>query len=123
MIHGLVIIFLLLSALFALTHQLAVAASLYWYYWWFDILMHFWGGSLLTLGVYSLGTLSRLHFKPTVGIILFVLLLATVSWEVFERFAGLYDPQTYLVDTIQDVLIGFSGGLLAHLVLRRYTIR
>lgn len=43
MINGLVILFLVLATLFTLVHTVALAMSLYWYHWWFDVLMHFWG--------------------------------------------------------------------------------
>ena len=49
----LVILFLLSALAFAVTHLVATAGSLYWYYWWFDIVMHFWGGLLLGLGVHA----------------------------------------------------------------------
>ncbi|MCA9362105.1 hypothetical protein KC906_01900 [Candidatus Kaiserbacteria bacterium] len=122
MIHGIVIIFLLLATAFAAVHAFAVFASLYWYYWWFDIMMHFWGGTLLALGVFSLATFSRFHFTPTLKLMLGVLLCVTVCWEVFEWLVGLYDPETYLVDTAKDMVVGFSGGLLMYAMLRRYTI-
>lgn len=122
MIRPMVLIFVLLGAVFAAVHLFAIKASLYWYYWWFDIMMHFWGGILLALGVHSFCTFSRIHLKPTLKLVLVTLLLVTMSWEVFERSVGLYDPITYIFDTGKDVVIGFSGGLLAHIILRKYTI-
>ncbi|MCA9354854.1 MAG: hypothetical protein KC877_05020 [Candidatus Kaiserbacteria bacterium] len=122
MVHGIVILFLVLATAFAAAHAAAVFASLYWYYWWFDVVMHFWGGTLIALGLFSLSTFSRLHFKPTLPLLLATLLVVTLSWEAFELAAGLWQPATYLVDTVQDIVIGFSGGLLAYAVLRRYTI-
>jgi hypothetical protein len=116
------IFFLLLSVAFATTHYFAVLASLYWYYSWFDIVMHFWGGGLIALGVHSLSTFSFVHCRPDYKIILGVLILITGTWEIFEWFVGLYEPATYLLDTAKDVIVGFSGGLLAHTILRRYTI-
>ena len=112
-----------MSVLFAAVHYFAMVASLYWYLWWFDVVMHFWGGILISLGVHSLATFSRFHFKPTLVTLLFVLAFATVTWEIFEFTVGLWQPETYVVDTIQDIILGFTGGLLAHVVLLRYTIR
>ncbi len=123
MINGRVILFLILSSLFAFVHYLAITASLYWYYWWFDSVMHFWGGILIGLGVHAVCTFSRLKIKPTVGMVLIVLVLITGTWEVFERAVGLFDPTTYFFDTAKDITLGFIGGLLAHIVLRKYTIR
>lgn len=123
MINGLVIVFLALAAAFAVVHTFALAASLYWYYWWFDIVMHFWGGMLTSLGVHALSTFSRAPFRPTLSTVLLTLFIVTVSWEVFEWLTGLWQPEAYLVDTIHDLLLGFGGGLLAHLALRTYTMK
>ncbi len=123
MIHRYVVVFLFLASLFTATHIFALAASLYWYYWWFDVVMHFWGGALISLGVYALSTFSQLHFQPTLRIVLLVLLVATIAWEVFELLADLWQPTLYVIDTIQDIILGFGGGLLAHGVLRAYTMR
>lgn len=122
MIHGITIVFLILSALFAGAHALAVELNLYWYHWWFDIVMHFTGGILITLGLHTLSTFSRFTFTPTLRLLLATLLFMTVSWEVFEYAAGLWQPATYVTDTLQDIVIGFCGGLLAHVFLRHYTV-
>lgn len=52
--------------------------------------------------------------------VLLALFIATGCWEVFEWFAGLYNPDMYIADTIQDLLLGFSGGLLVHAVITTY---
>lgn len=122
MIHPRVIIFLIISSVFALVHIFAIATFTYWKVWWFDSVMHFWGGILLGLGVHALCTFSRIHIKPTLPVVLAVLVLATGSWEVFEWYAGLWDADTYVVDTTKDVILGFSGGLLAHIFLSKRTI-
>jgi hypothetical protein len=123
MVHGITIVFLLLAILFAATHFLAVAASLYWYHWWFDIMMHAWGGMLLVLGVHALSTFSWSPIQPTLKNVLIVLLVAVISWEVFEWFAGLYEPSTYVFETAKDILVGLSGGLVTHLFLRTYRMK
>jgi predicted dehydrogenase len=123
MIHGSVIIFLLLASVFALVHVLAITLSLYWFHWWFDILMHFWGGALIGLGIHALSTLPKFILRPTTMVIVVTLLLVTVSWEIFEQVAGLYDPTSYVIDTIQDIILGFGGGLLSHFLLRAYRMK
>ena len=117
-----VLIFVLLGTVFAGVHLFATKVSLYWYYWWFDIMMHFWGGILIGLGVHSFCTFSRINLKPTLKLVLFTLLLITVTWEVFERLTGLFVTTNYLFDTAKDIVMGFSGGLLAHIILKKYTI-
>lgn len=122
MVHNRVIIFIVLSSIFALVHQFALKASLYWYYWWFDSVMHLSGGLLLGLGVHSITTFSRIHIKPTLPVLLIVLALVTSAWEVFEWYAGLWDTEGYVFDTIKDIALGFGGGLLAHIFLSKRTI-
>jgi len=119
MIHGYVIVFFLLSSIFAVTHQVAVQVSLYWYYWWFDSMMHFWGGILIGLGIHALATLPHLHIKASTKLILFALAFATITWEIFEWYYGLFGVRNYIFDTSKDIVLGFSGGLLAHIILRR----
>lgn len=120
--HFIVIVFLLLAAVFAWTHQIAMAGSFYWYYWWFDIVMHFWGGILLGLGVHAVTSLKSVHIRPVLPVVLAVILSAVIGWEVFERIFGLFNPNQYIVDTTQDVLLGITGGLLAHFVVRMFTM-
>ena len=122
MINGYIILFLLLGVAFAAVHQFAVMASLYWYYWWFDIPMHLWGGIMVGFGVHVLATFKSFKIKANLTVLLLFLTLVTLSWEVFEWSVGLFDPENHLMDTAQDIVLGFSGGLLAHTILRRYRI-
>jgi hypothetical protein len=116
-VSRLVLLFLVLSLAFAVTHLTATAGSLYWYYWWFDITMHLWGGALLGLGVHALCRLKSVSVHPTALLVVLTLTVATVSWEIFEWTLDLYNPVAYVYDTAQDVLLGYSGGLLAHFIL------
>ena len=84
--------------------------------------MHFWGGILIGLAVHSLCTFSRINYRPTLKVLLVTLVVVTGTWELFEWSAGLYDLETYVFDTLQDIIMGFSGGLLAHAVLKTDTI-
>lgn len=117
--QAIVWIFLLISSAFATIHTLAVATSLYWYYSWFDIIMHFWGGILTVLGVYALCSLKHIPLKPTTVIIFSTLFIIMISWEVFERSVGLYNPSTYVFDVSKDLIVGLLGGLLGYLVAQR----
>ncbi|MEY2665351.1 MAG: hypothetical protein RLZZ480_456 [Candidatus Parcubacteria bacterium] len=113
--QAIVWIFLLISGAFATVHNLAIATSLYWYYPWFDIPMHFWGGILVVLGVYALCSLKHVPLKPTSLIIFSTLGALMVIWEIFEWQAGLFDPHTYLFDTAKDIAVGSIGGLVGYL--------
>jgi hypothetical protein len=118
--QAIVWIFIAISSVFAAVHNIAVTASLYWYYSWFDIIMHFWGGMLVVLGVYALCSLKHVPLKPSTILIFFTLFFIMIMWELFERLAGLYNPATYVFDVSKDLLVGTIGGLLAYLVALRF---
>jgi fatty-acid desaturase len=123
MSHRLTLALLLLATAFALAHAFAVTVSLYWYYWWFDIVMHLWGGLLIALGIHALSSFRWFPFRPTTKTVLLGLLCITIGWEIFEWSVGLYDPNAYMTSTLKDLFFGFSGGLLAHAMLRSYRIK
>lgn len=117
--QAIVWIFLAVSSVFAAVHNFAVVTSLYWYYSWFDIIMHFWGGILVVLGVYAICSLKHVPLNPTTLIIFGTLVTIMVSWELFERAAGLYDPTTYVFDVSKDLFVGLVGGLVGYLAAIR----
>lgn len=117
--QAIVWIFLVISASFAAVHNFAVTTSLYWYYSWFDILMHFWGGVLVVLGVYALCSLKHIPLKPTSIFIFSTLFILMISWEVFEWKIGLFDPERHLAETVKDLIMGFTGGLVGYLAALR----
>ena len=120
MLHPIVWIFLLLSSAFALLHSFAVQASLYWYYWWFDILMHFSGGVLITIGLHALGTFKRFNCKPKLKHVFWVTLAFVIVWEIFEYNAGLYEPGlAQWLDTGYDIFNGFAGAISAYFVIKK----
>jgi len=114
--------FLFLGLLFAAVHDFAVATTLYWYYPWFDIVMHFWGGILIVMGVRALCSLKLVPLSPTAPVIFAALVLCMVAWEAFEYAVGLYNPPTYLFDVSKDLLMGTIGGLVGYFASRRLTI-
>lgn len=120
--QAIVWIFLAVSSIFAAVHNFAVVTSLYWYYSWFDIIMHFWGGILVVLGVYAICSLKHVPLKPTTLIIFSTLAITMLLWEIFEWKAGLFDPQTHLFDTTKDIIVGLIGGLVGYLVAIRLRI-
>jgi len=109
-------IFLFVGMLFAVVHDFAVMTSLYWYYPWFDIVMHFWGGTLVVLGVYAVCSLKHVPLKPSAVLIFSTLVAFMVSWEIFEYSVGLYNPPTYLFDLAKDFMMGTIGGLVGYFV-------
>jgi len=104
----------------------ALAQKFYWYYsiWWFDMLMHFWGG--FWVGIFFIWFFSavRLPFwrwpiqdlnrRTAWQAFLFVFFIGIV-WEAGEfltkNYIGL-DPFN-LLDTISDVFLDLAGGAAA----------
>jgi len=120
---GYVSIFIFLFSLFAVFHQVALTLSLYWYYWWFDVLMHFWGGVLLGLLFYIVTKSRFFSFKPKTTLVLAFLIVITVGWELFEYLIRFSINGDYILDTVIDVFLGIFGGLLVHFTVRTYTMK
>jgi hypothetical protein len=97
---------------------------LYWYLWWFDSVMHFWGGFMITLGLFAIATFSRFRTRPTLWFTIAVLILMTLVWEGFEWYAGLIDPDpmVHLLDSSKDIVLGIGGGLIMYVLFRRFKI-
>ena len=110
--------FFIAAIVFLFAHITAMYASLYWYFWWADIIMHFWGGLLLGMGVHVLASLPHIPVRASVPWLLAIILVVTLSWEIFERSFGLFNPVGYMIDTSIDIALGFLGGLVAHVLLR-----
>lgn len=110
--------FILSAALFAMTHAFATVTSLYWYYPWFDMVMHFWGGLLLVLGVHAISRLP-IPIKPTRRTIVVIAFAGMIAWEVFERMVGLYSADTYFIDTLKDIALGTTGVLVGYYLLKK----
>lgn len=114
---------LLISAsVLAVIHYLAIELYLYWIYPWFDMITHSLGGVVVALGYMSVR-----DFFPSVGLVwqkfiptmLFVLAVA-FAWELFEIWAGIpLDEPDYLLDTITDLVLGLSGGVVGYLVAKQ----
>ena len=100
--------------MFATVHNLAVTTSLYWYYNWFDSIMHLWGGALVVLGVYALCALKHVPLKPTTLLVFSTLFFLMFAWELFEWKAGLFEPGFHMMETTKDIIVGFVGGLLGY---------
>ena len=111
--------FFLFATIFLVAHIVAMHLSLYWYFWWTDIVMHFWGGVLIGVGVHVLASLDSTPLRASLAWVLIALAIATISWELFERSFGLFNPDGYVLDTSMDIVLGFAGGLLAHFFLAR----
>ncbi len=107
---------LITFATLAALHILAIELSLYWHFWWFDIPMHFFGGTIVALGLYTLRDirfpLPKIMFRLT-PFLLAVLIVALI-WEGFELWAGIPIEPDFLLDTGIDLVMGLLGGFLGY---------
>lgn len=108
------IFFLLALAILAGAHFFALTFFLYWKIWWFDIVMHFFGGITVALGIFTLKDIFRqiperlLYVVPVMAGVIIIIL----SWEIFEYYFGLFAGDGYVLDTAIDLAMGLTGGFL-----------
>ncbi len=117
---------MLLVTSFALMwfHTQALENFWYWIYPWFDILTHFIGGVVVAFAMvimylyYPLGT-RILNEKVLKTLTVVYVLVVGVLWEVFEVLIRSTGPQEehYFIDTISDLFVDVSGGLLVYLIV------
>lgn len=94
-----------------------LANKFYWYYsiWYFDMIMHFWGGfwvGLLSIYIFPPeGSITKSSFLK---VLLFTLIIG-LGYEVFEViFYNIIGQMVFSpLDTISDVFFDLSGGVLA----------
>lgn len=115
---------LLLVALsvLAVVHLIALEFYLYWYYLWLDIPMHFFGGIIVAIGIFSATELKiplaawfTKRWWRAMSIVVFVM----VAWEIFEVWAGVPMLEDYVFDTALDMTMGFIGGILGFFLAKR----
>lgn len=106
---------LVLSVLFLFLHLEASSNAWYFYFWWFDILMHFLGGVILGFLLFWImtrigyvGSDRSLFLKVTA-----VVLIIAVSWEVFEYMHDIYGKGNYILDTTGDIITAIIGMYIA----------
>jgi len=105
-------------------HYLASVFYLYWFYPWFDLIVHFISG--IWVGLFFLWLFfwspARLYFRSHIKPSFYSFLLISVStalmvsvwWEIFELSIGAaYIFDNYIIDTVYDVMFGTLGGAVA----------
>jgi len=111
------IIFLIAFSTLAVAHNVAVHFTLYWYFWWFDIPMHLFGGVVLSLGFFTLRDLHLfqnryLTFLKTLSLVLGIALI----WELFEHVIGVPVEADFVLDTLTDLCMGLLGGAFGYIL-------
>lgn len=102
--------------LIAVTHLSALQWSLYWYYIWLDVPMHFAGGAWLALAGSWL--LLRFGYKHDVLPVFTFVIVGSIGWEIFEVWAGVARESNFLFDTVLDLTMDVAGGIVGFIFAR-----
>jgi hypothetical protein len=112
-----ILLFILAVLFFA-----SVKFYLDWFYWWYDMLLHFLGGVIV--GMFSLVIIKKtIDFstwtnKKVVIRVLFSTLVVGLLWEFLELSVGttsFSDGMAYVTDTSSDLILDLIGGLVGSL--------
>lgn len=120
---SLLIIFLLVAVLGAL-QQLAFAYYLYWRIPWYDNVMHFLGGivvSAVYAWVVRYELPARFREYAMFGYVFLFSLAVGVFWEVFEYSVGIdreFPSAVRQLDTLLDLLMDVSGATLSYIAFK-----
>ena len=114
-----------LGFLVAILHGYALSNFLYWHFPWFDIVMHFLGGLLVSLfGLWAFMKYHTGYDEMPKALLLFDIILFTfivgLFWETLELLFGLIvnDPWVYVVDTIADFLMNTIGAMVGYFLVQ-----
>lgn len=113
-----------LTVLIAVLHSAAIEHHLYWKFWWFDMVVHFLGGVIVSLGALWFLFLSRYVPAPSVGrngmfaIALLAIVVIGISWEVFEVLSGIPIEENFVFDTCIDLMMDLLGACVGYVYFR-----
>lgn len=111
---------IVLGSYIAAIHALALFFELYWRYWWFDSMVHIFGGMFI---VFLVATLVSIRFLPSNFInqshSAKVLVIIIVGWEIFGiiLIGGLKDG--FFIDTGLDMAFGILGGMIGYRLIKQ----
>ncbi len=114
------ILCLITLSVLAGAHVLALEFFLYWKFWWFDIVMHFLGGIVIALGIFTLYDLRfplPQRLKALVPVLMCTLIIA-LAWELFELLAGSVPLFDYYFDTGLDIVMALIGATVGYRLAR-----
>jgi hypothetical protein len=110
----------------AVLHYVAISLYLYWTTGWFDIMMHFLGGTVIGLiAAFVLYTSGYFHFPrehqgAVFATILGAVLVVGLGWELWELFLGWTDILADRRDTMIDIAMDVLGGMVAYQYAQRF---
>lgn len=116
---------LIISVVISFLHSFfGIKMALYWSTGWMDLIMHTLGGFLVGVGsLYFIFHTTWVKHLPkfitpnevaVFTVIISSVFIVGVSWEFWELYNGLTNPVTDRLDTISDVIMDLTGGVLAY---------
>lgn len=96
----------------------ANALYLYWTVWWADMIMHFSAGFCVAMAgivFWQFFLDKNISFKKAVAVAFMFTITVGLMWEIFETYfeiAMTSDGYSYVTDTISDLILDVSGGIL-----------
>ena len=82
--------------------------------------MHFLGGVVVMLGLYTLNDLNIVvkekHLR--LPLMLFLVFFIAIVWEVYEILIGIPIEDDYVIDTFTDLCMGIGGALLGYSIAK-----
>ena len=113
-------------------HLPAVLNDWYFYFWWYDVMMHALGGLAMGFLAYAVWKMLEARSANTwkalvlqLGFILGFVALVGIGWEWAEALAdavvlpalGMTDAQLGLTDTMLDLYFDLFGGVVAWILM------
>ena len=114
-----------LATMVLLLHLVAYEYYFYWTIWWYDIVMHGLGGIVIAafaLWLWRYGLNSEKPVPSMFALTFLSTLAVGIAWEIFEYIAGSHATQpfdSYILDTILDIMMDIAGGMIAYLFLSK----
>lgn len=105
----------------AVLHKIALSLSLYWNVWWFDIPMHFMGGTLMALiTLFFIYDSKFFNFSIKKSVVVFFIALGAtlifgLSWELWELYMGFTNIYEDQIDTMADLINDTLGAIAVYL--------
>jgi len=96
----------------AVLHAAGLFLFLQYYFWWYDIMLHFLGGLWVALAFqwYAQAQKRLVLILPTI----LVVLIVGIGWEVFEILVGASREDNFMFDTSLDMLMDTIGGIVGY---------
>jgi len=110
-----------IGILVAVLNKIGISLSLYVTIWWFDIPMHFLGGTLIALiTLFVIYDSKFFNFSVKKPVVIFaaavgITLIIGLSWELWELYMGFIDIYQDQIDTMADLFNDLLGATAVYL--------